>query len=78
MSEYFTGLVACPECGDIRQGNNRENCRRCWGTGHISRMFSMADLTTSIENHERDGYHGVAIKRSLIRDALMLWETKVL
>ena len=71
MSDYYEGLVACKQCGDIRQGNNREYCRRCKGTGRLYRMMSVADLTASAERNERDGYRRVAIKTALIRDALL-------
>lgn len=67
-------LRACPECGDIRyikRGKEDGRCGRCRGAGHLYRMMTVKELTESIERHEREGYHVVAIKRALIRDALL-------
>ena len=70
-------LRACPQCGDIRSiyhGRVSDRCRRGLGQGHIYRMLTVEEMTASAERNERDGYHGVAIKRALIRDALLRGE----
>ena len=67
-------LVACPQCGDIRlirRDLEDDRCQRCKGSGHLYRMMTVQELTASIEREERAGFHGVAIKRALIRDALL-------
>jgi len=71
-------LRACPQCGYIRSihhGQESDRCRRCLGAGHIYRMMTVKELTASIKQHEADGYRVVAIKRALIRDALLAHET---
>ena len=71
-------LLACPECGNIRAiDRNREEdrCSRCAGAGHLCRMMNVGELTASIETHQRMWYHVVAVKRALIRDALLSAES---
>ena len=70
-------LRACPQCGDIRQvhrGRELDFCRGCLAQGHMYRMMTIEEMTASVERHERDGYHLVAIQRALIRDALLAHE----
>jgi len=67
-------LRACPECGNIRniyRGREDDRCRRCAGSGHLYRMLTVEEITRSIAEHERNGFRKVAIKRALIRDALL-------
>jgi hypothetical protein len=51
-----------------------DGCRKCLGAGHRYRLLTVEELTASIEQHERDGFHLVAVKRALIRDALLRTE----
>jgi len=68
-------LKACPQCGDIRESEHGgDECARCRGTGHLYRLMTVAELTASAERNMHDGFVAVAIKRALIRDALLAME----
>ena len=65
-------LKACPQCGDIRESeHDGDGCRRCYGAGHLYRLMTVGELTVSAERNRRDGFELGAIKRALIRDALL-------
>ena len=72
-------LRACYQCGDIRmvhKGKELDFCRGCLAQGHMYRMMTVEELAKRIERNERDGYHAVAIKTALIRDALLKTEAQ--
>ena len=70
-------LKACPQCGDIKESeHDGDGCGRCRGAGHLYRLMTVEELTVSAEQNRRDGFEFVAIKRALIRDALLLAESK--
>ena len=65
-------LKACGECGNIRESvHDHDDCERCTRRGHSYRMLKVEVVAGSIVQNERAGFRSYAIKRALIRDALL-------